>query len=73
MKKQYQINKQRAAERFEDWAIANESPIQLTFPTPRSPSWQIQPGRSVASGWQALHREVMETEVEHLVGQRSKR
>ena len=46
MKKQYQINKQRAAKQFEDWAIANESPIQLTFPTLEiaelaNPAWEI--------------------------------
>ena len=33
MKKQYQIGKKRAAERFRSWAANNEVPIQLSFPT----------------------------------------
>jgi hypothetical protein len=32
-KRQYQINKRRAAQRFEPWAKSNPVPIQLTFPT----------------------------------------
>ena len=33
MKRQYRINKRRAAARFEQWAKNNPVPIQLTFPT----------------------------------------
>jgi hypothetical protein len=33
VKKQYQITKRHAAERFEQWAEMNEVPIQLTMPT----------------------------------------
>ena len=33
MKKPYQIHKERAAKRFQEWTAVNELPIQLTFPT----------------------------------------
>ena len=33
MKKQYQISRRRAAEKFQAWAQTNTVPIQLTFPT----------------------------------------
>ena len=74
MKKQYQINKQRAAARFEDWAIANESPIQLTVPTLEIAELaKSSLGDLLRAVGKLFIETVMETEVEHLVGQRSKR
>ncbi len=74
VEKQYQINKQRAAARVQEWAIANESLIQLTFPTLEIAELaKSSLGDLLRAVGKLFIETVMETEVEQLVGQRSKR
>ncbi|MGZ9130737.1 MAG: IS256 family transposase [Candidatus Binatia bacterium] len=73
MKKQYQISKERAAKRFENWAISNESPIQLTIPTPEIAELaQSSLGDLLRAVGKIFIESVMDAEVEQIVGRRSK-
>lgn len=74
MKKQYQINKQRAAKQFQNWAATNEEPIQLTFPTADLAELaQSSLGDLLRAVGKLFIESVMEAEVEQVVGRRSKR
>ena len=74
MKKQYQINKQRAAKQFQNWAASNDEPIQLTFPTADIAELaQSSLGDLLRAVGKLFIESVMEAEVEHIVGRRSKR
>ena len=74
MKKQYQINKQRAAKRFQNWAATNEEPIQLTFPAADIAELaQSSLGDLLRAVGKLFIETVMEAEVEDIVGRRSKR
>jgi transposase-like protein len=73
VKKQYQISKQGAAKRFENWAKSNESPIQLTFPTPEIAELaQTSLGDLLRAVGKIFIESVMDAEVEQIVGRRSK-
>jgi transposase-like protein len=72
VKRQYQINKRRAAERFEQWAKSNPVPIQLTFPTAGIAELaQHSLGDLLRSVGKIFIETVMESEVRELVGVRS--
>lgn len=72
MKKQYQISKRRAAERFEQWAKSNPVPIQLTFPTAGIAELaQHSLGDLLRSVGKIFIETVMESEVRELAGIRS--
>lgn len=74
MKKQYQISKRRAAERFEQWAKSNPIPVQLTFPTAGIAELaQSSLGDLLRSVGRIFIENVMESEVKELAGERSKR
>ena len=74
MKKQYQITKGRAVERFAQWAKTNEVPIQLTIPTAGIAELAQQSlGDLLRSVGKAFIESVMESEVEQLAGKRSER
>jgi putative transposase len=74
VKKQYQINKQRAAKQFQNWAASNDEPIQLTFPTADIAELaQSSLGDLLRAVGKLFIESVMEAEVEHIVGRRSKR
>jgi putative transposase len=73
VKKQYQISKHRAAKRFENWATSNESPIQLTIPTPEIAELaQSSLGDLLRAVGKMFIESVMDAEVEQIVGRRSK-
>jgi transposase-like protein len=73
VKKQYQMSKERAARRFENWAMSNESPIQLTFPTPEIAELaQSSLGDLLRAVGKIFIESVMDAEVEQIVGRRSK-
>jgi putative transposase len=72
VKRQYQISKRRAAERFEQWAKSNPVPIQLTFPTAGIAELaQHSLGDLLRSVGRIFIETVMESEVRDLVGVRS--
>lgn len=72
MKKQYQISRRRAAERFEAWAKNNPIPIQLTFPTAGIIELaQHSLGDLLRSVGRTFFAAVMESEVKDLAGARS--
>jgi putative transposase len=72
VKKQYQISKRRAAERFQKWAEANAVPIQLTFPTAGIAELAEQSlGDLLRKVGRTFIETVMESEVIELVGERS--
>lgn len=74
MKKQYQISKRRAAERFEHWAKSNPVPIQLTFPTAGIAELaEHSLGDLLRSVGKIFIEEVMASEVRELAGTRSRR
>ena len=74
MKKQYQISKRRAAERFEQWAKSNSIPIQLTFPTAGIAELaQHSLGDLLREVGKIFIENVMESEVRELAGARSER
>jgi len=74
VKKQYQISRRRAAERFEQWAKSNPVPIQLTFPTAGIAELaQASLGDLLRSVGRIFIEEVMESEVRELAGTRSRR
>jgi len=73
VKKQYQISKGQAAEKFEQWAKTNEVPIQLTFPTSGIVELAQQSLGELLRGVGKLFIEtVMAAEVEQLAGKKSK-
>ena len=73
MKRQYQISKRRAAERFEQWAKSNPIPIQLTFPTAGIAELaQHSLGDLLRQVGRVFIETVMESEVRELVGERSR-
>jgi transposase-like protein len=72
VKRQYQISKRRAAERFERWAKSNPVPIQLTFPTAGIAEMAQQSlGDLMRAVGKIFIETVMESEVGALVGTRS--
>ena len=72
MKKQYQISKRRAVERFQKWAEGNPVPIQLTFPTAGIAELAQQSlGDLLRSVGRTFMETVMEAEVMELAGERS--
>jgi putative transposase len=72
MKKTYQISPKRAAERFRKFALANPTPIQLTFPlTEIAELAQTSLGDLLRGVGKMFIETVMETEVEYLAGKRS--
>ena len=72
MRKQYQISKRRAAEKFQNWAATNTVPIQLTFPTAGIVELAQQSlGDLIRAVGKTFIETVMEAEVQGLVGQRS--
>jgi putative transposase len=72
VKKQYQISKRRAAQRFEQWAKSNAVPIQLTFPTAGIAELaQHSLGDLLRSVGKMFIETVMESEVRELAGERS--
>jgi hypothetical protein len=74
VKKQYQITKRRAAEQFAQWAKKNEVPVQLTIPTAGMAELAQQSlGDLLRSVGKIFIESVMQSEVEHLAGQRSER
>src|SRR5437764_9860234 len=74
VKKQYQISKRRAAERFEQWAKNNPIPIQLTFPTAGIAELaQHSLGDLLRAVGKIFIENVMESEVRELAGARSER
>ena len=74
MKKQYQINKKRAAGRFQRWAASTGSSVQLSFPTADVAELaQASLGDLLRAVGRVFIESVMESEVEQLVGQRSRR
>jgi putative transposase len=73
VKRQYQINKRRAAARFEQWAKNNPVPIQLTFPTAGIAELaQHSLGDLLRQVGKVFIESVMESEVRDLVGERSR-
>lgn len=56
VKKQYQISKRRAAEKFQAWAMNNTVPIQLTFPTAGIAELAQQSLGDLLRGGQGVHR-----------------
>jgi transposase-like protein len=73
VKKQYQISKRRAAERFEQWAKDNPVPIQLMIPTAGIAELAQQSlGDLLRSLGRMFIETVMESEVRELVGERSR-
>jgi putative transposase len=72
VKRQYQISKRRAAQRFEQWAKSNPVPIQLTFPTAGIAELaQHSLGDLLRSVGKIFIETVMESEVRELAGVRS--
>jgi transposase-like protein len=73
MKKRYQISKQSAVKKFKSWATQNNVPIQLTFATADIAELaQTSVGDLLRSVGKMFMETVMETEVNELVGRRSK-
>jgi transposase-like protein len=73
VKKRYQISQGRAAEKFAQWAKDNPVPIQLTFPTEGIVELAQQSlGDLLRSVGRVFIETVMESEVEHLAGKRSR-
>lgn len=72
MKRTYQISRQRAAEKFREWALANPIPIQLTFPTAEMIELlQTSLGDLLRGIGRTFIETVMQTEVEQLAGKAS--
>lgn len=73
MKRQYQISRRRATERFVKWAKGNEVPLQLTFPTGDIAELaQGSLGDLMRSVGRMFIETVMESEVQQLAGDRSR-
>jgi putative transposase len=74
VRKQYQISKKQAAEKFKDWAAGNDKPVQLAFPTSEIAELaQASLGDLLRTVGKLFLETVMEAEVEQLVGARSSR
>ena len=74
MKKQYQINKKRAVDQFHKWATSTDSSVQFTFPTADVAELaQASLGDLLRAVGKVFIETVMESEVEQLVGKRSRR
>lgn len=72
MKRTYQISRRRAAEKFRDFALANPTPIQLTFPLAEVAELaQASLGDLLRGVGKLFIESVMETEVEQLAGRKS--
>lgn len=72
MKKTYQISRRRAAEKFRKFAVANPTPIQLTFPLAEVAELaQASLGDLLRGVGKVFIESVMEAEVEQLAGKRS--
>ncbi len=73
MKKTYQIQKQRAIQKFRKHAEVENPPVQLAFPLAEIMTL-LKEGltHSVRQVGMALLNEVMEVEVKHLVGERNR-
>jgi putative transposase len=72
VKRQYQISSRRAAEKFRNWALANPTPIQLTFPLAEVAELaQASLGDLLRSVGKTFIEMVLEAEVEQLAGKRS--
>src|ERR1700742_2804005 len=73
MKKQYQIEKKQAAEKFKSWAAENKVPLQFTFQTADIAELaKSSLGDLLRSVGKIFIATVMEAEVAELVGQKSK-
>jgi putative transposase len=73
VKKEYQIQAQRAVEQFEAWADGNADPVQLTFDTPEMVRLAQQGlGELLPRVGKLIIENVMECEVEQLAGKRSR-
>jgi putative transposase len=73
VKKEYQIQAQRAMEQFETWADGNADPVQLAFPTPEMVRLAQQGlGELLRKIGKIFIENVMECEVEQLAGKRSR-
>src|SRR6202008_3255834 len=72
LKRTYQISRQRAAEKFRKFALANPTPIQLTFPLAEIAELaQTSLGDLLRGVGRVFIESVMEAEVEQLAGKRS--
>src|SRR5438105_4364280 len=72
VKKQYQISRRRAAEKFQAWAQTNTVPIQLTFPTEGIVELAQQSlGDLLRAVGKVFIETVMDAEVKELAGVRS--
>ena len=72
MKRTYQISRRRAAEKFRKFALANPTPIQLTFPLAEIAELaQTSLGDLLRGVGKAFIESVMEAEVQQLAGKRS--
>jgi transposase-like protein len=72
VKKEYQIQAQRAVEQFQAWADGNVDPVQLAFPTPDMVRLAQQGlGELLRQVGKIFIENVMECEVEQLAGKRS--
>ena len=73
MKKRYQISKRRAINRFAGWAQRRTEPIQFALPTAEILQLAQQGlGELLRHAGRLFIESVLEAEVEHLVGVRSK-
>ena len=74
MKKQYQISKRRALDEFKRWAKTNEHPVQVTFPTTDIVELAERGlGELLRKVGRLFIENVIEAEVEEIVGVRSQR
>jgi len=72
LKRRYQISRRRAAEDFRKLALANPTPLQLTFPMAEIAELaQTSLGDLLRGVGKAFIESVMEAEVEELAGKRS--
>jgi putative transposase len=72
LKRTYQISRRQAAEKFRKYALANPTPIQLTFPLAEIAELaQTSIGDLLRAVGRSFIESVMEAEVEELAGKRS--
>ena len=73
MKKQYQIRAQRAIDQFQEWANGDVDPIQLSLPSADMLKLAQQSlGELLRHVGKIFVENVLEAEVEHVAGKRSK-
>lgn len=71
MKKTYQISRRRAAEKFRKFALANPTPIQLTFPLAEIADLaQTSIGDLIRAVGKIFIESVMEMDAEHVAGKK---